>query len=329
MEFPGISFNLSSLKTVRRPDPATLYDLLILGGGPAALTAAIYAARKMIAMALITNEFGGQMGWTSEIENYTGFQTISGTELTNRFVEHVKGFDAPIAEKETILKVEKEGDSFLVRLQSGTVFRGKAVIFATGKRHRNLNVPGERELLGKGVAYCSICDAPFFRGKRVVVAGGGNSAVTAAIDLAKLAAEITVVNFAPGWQADGILLDNLRRQVHVKMLDNSAVARIEGTERVTAVGIRNRATSEETTIPADGIFIEVGLFPNTEPVRDLAVLNPSGELIVDCACRTAVAGLFGAGDATTVPYNQIVISAGEGAKAALGAYDYLLKQGLI
>ena len=150
MEFPGISFSLSSLKMVRRPDPATLYDLLILGGGPAALTAAIYAARKMIAMAMITNEFGGQMGWTSEIENYTGFQTISGTELTNRFVEHVKGFDAPIAEKETILKVEKEGGSFLVRLQSGTVFRGKAVIFATGKRHRNLNVPGEKELRGKG-----------------------------------------------------------------------------------------------------------------------------------------------------------------------------------
>ncbi len=329
MEFPGISFNLSSLKTARRPDPGTVYDLLILGGGPAALTAAIYAARKMIHLSLITNEFGGQMGWTSEIENYTGFHTISGTELTNRFVEHIKGFDVPITEKETILKVEKDGGLFLVRLRSGKVFRGKTAIVATGKRHRNLNVPGEEKLRGKGVAYCSICDAPFFRGKRIVVAGGGNSAITAAIDLAKLATEITVVNFAAGWQADGILLDNLRRQAHVKMLDSHAVTRIEGTERVSAVGIRNRTTSEETVIPADGIFIEVGLFPNTEPVRDLASISPSGELIVDCACRTSVAGLFGAGDATTVPYNQIVISAGEGAKAALGAHDYLLKQGLI
>ncbi|HOG17908.1 MAG TPA: FAD-dependent oxidoreductase [Syntrophales bacterium] len=329
MEFPGISFNLSALKAASRPDPEKVYDLLILGGGPAALTAAIYAARKTITLALITKEFGGQVSETSEIENYIGFQTITGTELTNRFVEHVKGFDIPIAEKETIQKVEKDDGLFLVRLQGGAAFRGKTVVFATGKRHRNLNVPGEKELRGRGVAYCSICDAPFFRGKRVVVAGGGNSAVTAAIDLAKLATEITVVNFAAGWQADGILLDNLRRQGHVKMLDNSAVARIEGADRVSAVAIRNRTTGGETTIPADGIFIEIGLFANTEPVRDLAAVSPSGELIVDCACRTSVEGLFGAGDATTVPYNQIVISAGEGAKAALGAYDYLLKKGLI
>jgi len=321
MEFPGISFNLSALKTARRPDPATLHDLLILGGGPAALTAAIYAARKMIAMALITNEFGGQMGWTSEIENYTGFQTISGAELTNRFVEHIKGFDAPIAEKETILKVEKENSAFLVRLQSGTVYRGKAVIFATGKRHRNLNVPGEKELRGKGVAYCSTCDAPLFAGMDTAVIGGGNSALDAALQMSRIASRVYVLESSGDFTADKILVNRLSAAGNVEIYKNASVMEVRGGRFVE--GIRFSAQGKESILPVRGVFVEIGLAPNSE-FAAIASRNEKGEIKVDCSNGTGVPGLFAAGDVTDVPEKQIVIAAGDGAKAALSAARYLL-----
>ncbi|MEW6248136.1 MAG: FAD-dependent oxidoreductase [Nitrospirota bacterium] len=211
-------------------------------------------------------------------------------------------------------------------LESGTAFQARAVILATGKRERTLKVPGEKELVGKGVAYCATCDAPFFKDKRVVVAGGANSAFTAAVDLLKAAKEVTLVNFAKGWQADEILQRQVRVQPHVRLLDHHAVTRIDGVQSVTGVHIRDRETNQETTIPADGIFVEIKLLPNSEPVRWLAKLNEVGEMIVDCHCRTNVPGLFAAGDVTTVPHKQILISAGKGAKAALSAYEYLVGQ---
>ncbi|MBN2495274.1 MAG: FAD-dependent oxidoreductase, partial [Deltaproteobacteria bacterium] len=190
--------------------------------------------------------------------------------------------------------------------------------------------PGEKELTGKGVAYCATCDAPFFRGKRVVVAGGGNSALTAALDLLKVDASVTLVNYAPGWQADEIMLEAARkRRERVVFLDMHQVLSIEGRERVSGVTVKDRRSEKTAAIEVDGIFVEIGLLPNSEPVRELAALNEAGELIVDCHCRTSVAGLYGAGDVTTVPQKQIIISAGEGAKAALSAYDDLMRQGVI
>ncbi len=323
MEFNSLSFDWSPLEKVPQPDPALLYDLLILGGGPAAMAAALYAARKMLKLALLTKDFGGQMTETTEIDNYLGFQTVTGRELVERFQQHVSHFKVPIHQGDRAKEVSKEDAQFRVRCESGAEFRGRTVIVATGKRERLLNVPGEQELIGKGVAYCATCDAPFFKDKQVVVVGGGNSAFTAAVDLLKVAKQVTLINFASGWQADEILVHAVKP--HAGLLDHQAVTRIEGTERVTAVRIKDRESGGETIMPADGVFIEIGLIPNTEPVRNLAKLNEAGELIVDCHCRTSMPGLFGAGDVTTVPHKQIIISAGEGAKAALSAYDYLVR----
>jgi len=326
MEISGLSFDLSVLHERKPPEPETLYDILILGGGPAAMAAAIYAARKMMKLALITKDFGGQVSSTSEIGNYLGFQTITGSDLVEKFKEQVMQFDIPIAVDEKVVEVKKERNYFSIRVERGVTYRSRTVIVATGKRNRTLNVPGEKELTGKGVAWCSICDAPFFKNKKVVIAGGGNSAVSAALDLLKVAEAVTIVNFEKGWQADEILIESVKKNKKLIMLDYHQIMAIQGSEKVIGVKVKNRTTEEESDIPADGVFIEIGLLPNSEFVRDLVQLNDFNEMIVDCACRTNVEGLFGAGDVTTVPYKQIVISAGEGSKAALAAYDYLTHQ---
>lgn len=321
--------DLSALAQAGLPDPGVTYDVLILGGGPAAMTAAIYAARKMMNTALITENFGGQLDETSDIENYPGFQAITGHQLVEKFLDHVRHFAIPILEGETVAEVRKADDRFNILMGSGQTFAARTVILAIGKRSRRLNVPGEKELTGKGVSYCATCDAPLFKDRRVVIAGGGNSAMTAALDLLKVARKVTMVNFAGGWQADAILLQSVQRRGSVRMLDGHQVTRIEGAERVVAVHVKDRQSGREEIVPADGIFIQIGLLPNSEPVRGLARLNERNELVVDLHCRTDVEGLFGAGDVTTVPYKQVVISAGEGAKAALSAYDYLAGRGLL
>lgn len=325
---------LSSVGEGRSPDPGVVYDLLVIGGGPAAMTAAVYAARKMLKLAVLTDEFGGQVADTSEIENYIGFQMVTGQELTRRFVEHMKSFDVPCAQGEKVAKVTSEkitgeGGLFAATREGRDVFLARTVVFAAGKRYRRLGVSGEEKFTGRGVSYCAICDAPFFRNKRVVVAGGGNSAFTAAIDLLKLASEVTLVNVTPGWQADPIMFDPVSAHESVTLLDSHEITRIEGDRKVEKVHVRDLGSGGEKAIAADGVFVEIGGVPNSEPVRELAGLTDGGELIVDCHCRTSVEGLFGAGDVTTVPYKQIVISAGEGAKAALSAYDYLSGRGAL
>jgi alkyl hydroperoxide reductase subunit F len=214
-------------------------------------------------------------------------------------------------------------------MDTGTLYSSRTLILATGKRHRSLNVPGEKELLGRGVAYCATCDAPFYKGKKVVVAGGGNSAFTTAMDLLKVDAEVTLVNFIRGWQADEALQGRIKQGGKVTLLDYHQVSKIEGTNRVTAVVVTDRENKQEERIEANGIFIEVGLLPNSDMVKDLVDLNDQGEVIVDCLCRSSVAGLYGAGDVTTVPHKQIIIAAGEGAKAALSAYSYLMDKSFI
>lgn len=312
-----------------KPDASVVYDVLILGGGPAAMTAAVYCSRKAMKLAVIADEFGGQIADTSAVENYLGFQMIQGRELADKFLEHMKGFDIPCATGEKAVAVAKDGDTFSVSLEGGTVYRSRAVVFATGRRYRPLGVPGEKEFMGRGVSYCTICDAPFFKNKRVVVAGGGNSAFTAAFDLLKLATEVTLVNLGEGWQADPVLRKPVEENPKVRLLDRHRFVRIEGERKVTAAVLEDIASGEEKRIEADGVFVEIGGIANSEPVKDLAKLNAGGEIIIDCGCHTSVDGLFGAGDVTTVPYKQIVISAGEGAKAGLSSYVYLRQRGML
>lgn len=329
MDFPGFSLDLAALKATRQVDPAATYDLLILGGGPAAMSALIYAARKMLNLALITRDFGGQLLETSEVENWLGDQSINAKDLLARFEEHVKSFNLAVSPETGVSAVEKDGARFRLLAEDGRIFSGHTVIVATGMRHRSLGVPGEKELVGRGVAYCATCDAPLFKGKKVVVAGGGNSAFTTALDLIKVGAEITMLSRKPGWPADEAMQTRVRRHPGVTLLDNHLVIRVEGRDRLQAVVVKGREGGEEKRIPADGLFVEIGLIPNSAPVKGLADLNEQGEIMVDGACRTSVPGLFAAGDVTTVPHKQIVISAGEGAKAALSAYEYLVKKNLV
>jgi alkyl hydroperoxide reductase subunit F len=329
MDFPTFSLDTSLLEKAREPEPEVIYDLFILGGGPAAMSAAVYAARKMMNLAIITKDFGGQIRETSEVENWLGFQSINAKDLADSFEEHVKGFDIPVSFGTSITEVKREVDVFKVLTDDNKMYSSRALIIATGKRHRPLNVPGEKELVGRGVAYCATCDAPFFKGKKVVVAGGGNSAFTTAVDLSKVGADVTLVNFIKGWQADESLQERMKQTGKVSLLDYHQVVRIEGRDGVTGVIVKNRENEAEKKLDANGVFVEIGLLPNNESVKNLVELNEQGEVIVDCSCRTSVEGLFGAGDVTTVPHKQIVISAGEGAKAALSAYNYLINKSLI
>jgi len=329
MDFPTFSLDTLLLEKAREPEPKITYDLLILGGGPASMSAAVYAARKMMNLAIITKDFGGQIRETSEVENWLGFQSINAKDLADSFEEHVKGFDIPVSLGTSITEVKREVDVFKVLTDDNKIYSSRTLIIATGKRHRPLKVPGEKELVGRGVAYCATCDAPFFKGKKVVVAGGGNSAFTTAVDLLKVGAEVILVNFIKGWQADESLQERVKQTGKVSLLDYHQIVKIEGKDSVAGVVVKNRENDNEKKLRANGVFIEIGLLPNNESVKNLVELNEQGEVIVDCSCRTSVEGLFGAGDVTTVPHKQIVISAGEGAKAALSAYNYLINKSLI
>ena len=329
MDFPSFSLDTSLLEEAKEPEPEVTYDLLILGGGPAAMSAAVYAARKMMDLAIITKDFGGQVRETSEVENWLGFQSINAKDLADSFEEHVKSFDMAVSLGTAATEVKKEADTFKALTDDGKMYSSRTLILATGKRHRPLNVPGEKELVGRGVAYCATCDAPFFKGKKVVVAGGGNSAFTTAIDLLKVEADVTLVNFIKGWQADEALQERVKQTDRVSLLDYHQVVRIEGEGKVTAVVVKSREKEKDEKLDTDGIFVEIGLLPNNGSFKNLVELNEQGEVIVDCSCKTSVEGLFGAGDVTTVPHKQIVIAAGEGAKAALSAYNYLISKSLL
>jgi alkyl hydroperoxide reductase subunit F len=329
MEFPGIILDTAAFSRQKQPDTNTVYDMLIIGGGAAAMSAAVYAARKMIKLAILTVDFGGLINETSEIENYLGFQNINAADLAARFEEHVKGFDLPVSIGKAVKEIRKKDGTFEVLMEDGTGYAGKTVLFATGERHRELTVPGEKEFRGKGVSYCATCDAPLYKNKKVLIIGGGNSAFTTALDLTRVNADITIVNFTKGWQADATLQQRIKNYPKAELLDYHEILQINGKGVVESAVIRERDAETEKNMRVDGIFIEIGLLPNSEPVKDLAELNKMGEVVVDCVCRTNIVGLFSAGDVTIVPYKQIVISAGEGAKAALAACDFLIESSQI
>ena len=301
-----------------------MYELIIVGGGPAGLTAAVYAARKQINTLLLTKEFGGQPMWTSGVENYMGFQFVTGPELMAKFEEQIHQF--PIESKyEEVINVEKSKDgSFTVRTVNGE-YQGETVIIASGKRPRKLNVPGEERLLGRGVAFCATCDGPFYKGKRVAVVGGGNSGVQAVIELSRIATEVHAITNNE-FIADPVLLEKFEKLTNVVTHTKSNVIEIIGTDAVEQILIQNIETNDKISVPIDGIFVEIGLDPNSQMLASLLELNRRGEIPVELNTETKIPGLFAAGDVTSVEENQIIIAAGEGSKAALKAFEYLLRK---
>jgi len=299
-----------------------MYELLIIGGGPAGMTAAVYAARKKLNTLLISYDIGGQVLWTAGVENYMGYQFIEGLELMKKFEEQVKQFPLDMKTGERVSSLSQTNGGFEVRTDKGKNYQAKAAIIATGKRPRQLNVPGEDKLKGRGVTYCAICDGPLFAGENVAVIGGGNSALEAAEDIVKIAEHVYLVSLTP-LTGDQILIDKVKNANNLTMFLEHEVLEIKGESRVEGIKIRDLKSKQERELDVGGIFIEIGLTPNSEPFKGIVRLNRLGEIEVNCANETGVTGLFAAGDVTNVPEKQIVVAAGEGAKAALKAHRYL------
>ena len=299
------------------------YDVIIIGGGPAGMNAAMYAARKELRAAVITTDFGGQILLTSEIENYLGFPSISGFELSDKMEAHVRQYpvDFETAQVERLERLED--GSFAAHLDDGQEYRGKACIVTAGKRSRTLDIPGEASFTGRGVSYCATCDGPFYRNKTVAVVGGGDSAVQAAIELAAICPKVYLV-VRSRIRAQEILIKRMKEHENIEVLLGYAPEAIEGTKKVKSVLVKNRESGEERTLAVDGCFVEAGGIPNSGFLPAETALNRAGEIVTDKSGRTNVPGLFAAGDVTDNPYKQVIIAAGEGAAAALAAHEYLL-----
>ena len=318
----------ASLKEAEKISKKETYDILILGGGPAGASAAIYSARKGIRTGIVSERFGGQVMDTLGIENFISVKATEGPKLVTALEEHVKEYEVDIMNLQRATSIQKNDENalFEVELENGGKLKSKSVIVATGARWRELNVPGEKEFKGKGVAYCPHCDGPLFKGKHVAVIGGGNSGVEAAIDLANIVGHVTLFEFAGELKADDILQKRLYSLSNVDVILNAQTLEVLGSDKVNSMIYLDRKTNEKKTIALEGIFIQIGLLPNTDFVKNTVDLSKFGEIIIDSHGQSSLPGLFAAGDVTTVPYKQIIIAMGEGAKASLGAFDYLIRQ---
>ncbi len=305
--------------------PAPVYDVIIIGGGPAGLSAAVYAARKVMKTILISKNIGGQVTDTFDIENYLGFSEIETADLINRFEEHVVKYGVTKLVGPEVVSLDLTGKIKKVFIDDGTICLARTLILAMGKRPRPLNVPGEKELLGKGVAYCSTCDAPLFADMDTAVVGGGNSALEAALDLANVARKVYLISITP-LTGDPILVDKIKTSGKVEVFIEYSTNKIVGGNVVEGIEIQGLDDKTPKLLPVQGVFIEIGLLPNSDLVVDTLNVNKTGEILIDCECRTGIPGVFAAGDVTDVPFKQVIIAAGEGAKAALSAYDFLMKQ---
>ena len=290
------------------------------------MAAAVYAARKRLNTLLITGDIGGQVNWTAGVENYLGYQFIEGYELISKFQQQVDQF--PIEQKIglKVKQVKKIDGGFEIIAESGEIFQSKVVLLATGKRPRRLNVEGEMELTGRGVTYCATCDGPVFNGQRVAVIGGGNSAIEAALDMVKIAEYVDMVSVAP-LTGDPIMIEKLTAAKNLTIFTEFQTEKIFGQGLAKGIVIRDLKTGISQPLDVTGVFVEIGLVPNSDLVKDLVKLNENGEVPVNCSCETEIPGLYAAGDVTTVPEKQIVIAAGEGAKASLQAHRYLQRLG--
>jgi len=303
------------------------FDVLVVGGGPAGSAAAIYAARKGIRTGVVAERFGGQVLDTMSIENFISVKETEGPKLAMALEQHVKEYDVDVMNLQRAAGVARNGDFVEVTMQSGAVLKSKSVILATGARWREMNVPGEKEYRTKGVAYCPHCDGPLFKGKRVAVIGGGNSGVEAAIDLAGIVSHVTLLEFDNKLRADAVLQSKLRSLPNVTIITEALSTEVLGDgNKVTGLTYTNRATGENHKVELEGIFVQIGLLPNTDWLKGSEVeLSNRGEIVVGAHGNTSMEGVFAAGDCTIVPYKQIIIAMGEGAKASLGAFDYLIR----
>ncbi|MBL0419437.1 alkyl hydroperoxide reductase subunit F [Ramlibacter sp. AW1] len=302
------------------------FDVLIVGGGPAGAAAAVYAARKGIRTGIASERFGGQVLDTLGIENFISVKETEGPRFALALEEHVRHYDVDIMNLQRAKALVPGTGMIEVQLESGASLKSRTVILSTGARWRNINVPGEHEYKNKGVAYCPHCDGPLFKGKRVAVVGGGNSGVEAAIDLAGIVGHVTLVEFDTKLRADAVLQRKLNSLPNVTVHLNAQTTEITGDgQKVNGLTYKDRATGELHQVPLEGIFIQIGLVPNTDWLKGSVELSRYGEIVVDARGQTSVPGVFAAGDATTVPYKQIIIAAGDGAKAALSAFDHLIR----
>jgi alkyl hydroperoxide reductase subunit F len=304
------------------------FDVLVVGGGPAGASAAIYAARKGIRTGVVAERFGGQVLDTMGIENFISVTETEGPKLAAQLENHVRTYDVDIMNlqrAEQLLPADAEG-YVGVRLASGATLRSRSVILSTGARWREMNVPGEHEYRGRGVAYCPHCDGPLCKGKRVAVVGGGNSGVEAAIDLAGLVGHVTLIEFDGRLRADEVLQRKLRSLSNVRVIVSAQTTEVHGSGgKVSGLSYKDRSTGELHRLELEGVFVQIGLLPNTDWLQGTVALSPRGEIEVDARGQTSLPGVFAAGDATTVPYKQIIIAMGEGSKAALGAFDHLIR----
>jgi len=301
------------------------YDVLVIGGGPSGSSAAIYSARKGIRTGVVAERFGGQVLDTLAIENFISVKETEGPKLAMALEQHVKDYDVDIMNLQRAAKLIP-GDLIEVQLESGASLKSKSVILATGARWREMNVPGEKEYRGKGVAYCPHCDGPLFKGKRVAVIGGGNSGVEAAIDLAGIVSHVTLLEFGESMRADAVLQKKLRSLSNVTVITQAQTTQVIGDgEKVVGIEYKDRESGELFTITLEGIFVQIGLLPNTDWLKGTVALTDRGEIEIDSRGQTSVAGVFAAGDCTTSPYKQIIISMGSGATASLGAFDHLIR----
>ena len=297
-------------------------DLVILGGGPAGMAASVYAARKKLDTVLLSKDIGGQVLLTLDIENYLGYQLIEGPDLIGKFEEQVRHFPIELKIGPSAEQIRKIDNGFEVKVDDGSQIQTKAILAATGKRPRPLNVPGEKELVGRGVTYCAICDGPVFTGQRVAIIGGGNSAAEAAIDMVKIAEHVDMVSVTP-LTCDQVLGDKMKPASNLTQYLEYEVLEIHGDGFVDGITIRDLKNKDTRKLDVSGVFIEIGLLPNSNAFGNLVELNDLGEIVINAANETSIPGFFAAGDVTNITEKQIVVAAGEGAKATLRAHNYL------
>ena len=319
----------ASAREASKLDAKEPFDVLIVGGGPAGAAAAVYAARKGIRVGVAAERFGGQTNDTMAIENYISVLETDGPKFAAALEAQVRHYNVDIMNLQIATKVipaAEPGDLIEVQMENGGRLKARTVLLSTGARWRNVNVPGEQQYKNKGVAYCPHCDGPLFKGKRTAVIGGGNSGVEAAIDLAGLVEHVTVIEFAEQLKADAVLVNKLHSLPNVTVHTNAQTTEITGDgSKVNGISFKDRATGFEHHIDLAGVFVQIGLIPNTEFLKGTIELSKFGEIVIDAKGHTNQPGVFAAGDCTTVPYKQIVIAAGEGSKAALSAFDYLIR----
>jgi alkyl hydroperoxide reductase subunit F len=314
---------------VRNAEADHEYDVIIIGGGTAAMSAAVYAARKALDVLLVAKDLGGQINYTALVDNYLGLPNIDGKEMVEQFVVHMEQF--PIAEAlgTAVVKIEKQNETFVVKTEDKKYYTGKSVIYCAGKQYHKLGVPGEDRFMGRGVAFCATCDAPLYKNKKVAVVGGGNSAFTSVRDLLSFAREIHLIHRSDKFRADSELVKEISGAKNVTLHTNTVVKEIMGDDRLTGIRVRPADGGMGYDLEVDGVFLEIGLVPNTSPVENLVKLSDKGEIPVTRENATSVPGFYAAGDVTDVPEKQIIIAAGEGAKAALSAYNYLIQHKIV